>query len=362
MNAWRFYLAGAGGGALTAILDFSKDWNNGTVARMASVLGQHLLSGVNLYLSASFWAIILIVTVSLFICWVFQVTSQIEGFLRGCAVVTAFALGSPNPIINFQPSTLPNPPNQALSVGSTQQAVFPVIVSSALAQNHSTGNVGEAFIRLEHLRELKPVPESTVTVRDDDSLRIVSLFKIKGDTIRIAQPYGNYLVEVATPGFSVIDFELTINQPISGSRVSSQQSAVPIFIQKLVSATKVDAAVDEAEKHKQLGRQQRFSGNWDAAITEYETSLKLDPNDAMTHDYLGYAYFRQGKLDDAVKEFDAAIKLNPDYPWSYINLIKVDCAQQKYDEARRQLKSLRGRTDVWETDVEFERICKPILG
>lgn len=363
MNKWPFYLAGAGGGALTATLDFFKDWHTGTVARVSSVLGEHLLSGATLFnLRAPFWTIILIVATSLFVCWVFEVTSRLDGFLRGCTVVAAFSIGAPNPIIDEQHIPAGNPKNAHL-VGPTQLSVFQTIVPSASAQNRSPpiSDVGEAYVRLEHLREVTPIPQSTITIRDDSS-RIISLFKINTDTIRIIQPYGNYLVEVETPGFRTVDFELTISQPVSGSRISAGQSSIPVSIQKMVSATKVTAAVDEAEKYKQIGRQERFAGNWDAAISNYEKSLEINQNDAITHDYLGYAYFRQGKFDEAVKQFQLAIEHDRNYVWSYVNLIKVDCAQQRYDEARQKLKSLQIRTDVWKSDVELGVICKPILG
>jgi hypothetical protein len=361
MNRWPFYLAGAGSGALTAILDFIKDWNNGTVARVASGLGQHLFAGTNLYLSPAFWAIVMIIIVSLFVCWVFEVTSRLDGFLRGCTVMAAFSIGAPNALIDQQANPIRNP-NIALSINAARLAGFSTIISPAIAQSSSLRGaaVGEAYVRLAHLQKIVPVPESTVTVRDDAS-RIISLFKITDDTIKIVQPYGNYLVEVQTPGFADIDFELKIDEPVSGNKVNARRSSLPLVIQKLVSATKVDLTADDAEKYKQLGRQQRFAGNWDAAIANYRKSLDLDPNDVLTHDYLGYALFRAGKYQEATKEFNLVIERKPDYEWSHVNLIKVDCAQQKYEEARQKLDTLRAKTDNWKSDAELSRICLPIM-
>jgi hypothetical protein len=360
MKKWQFYLAGGGAGALTSLLDFFKDWDNGTVARVASALGQHLFGGTNLYLTPTFWAIVLIFVVSVFVCWVFEVRSRFDGFLRGCTVLAAFSIGAPNPVINqqFIPSRNPN-----LSLASaTQLAEPPAMISSAIAQNSLplSTPTGEAYVRLGHLQGKTSVPESTVTIRDDSSRRI-EIFKTTDDTIKVVQPYGNYLIEVQTPGFADIDFELTVDQPVSGNRVTAQRSSVPLAIQRLVTAARVEATVDEAEKHKQLGRQQRFAGNWDAAIAEYQKSLQINFDDALTHDYLGYAYFRQGEYQEAAKEFNLAIERKPDYEWAYVNLIKVDCAQEKYEVARQKLAVLRARTEIWKADVELGQICRSIM-
>jgi len=361
MISWRFYAAGAGGGAMAAILDFFRDWNNGTVARVASVLGQHLFGGINLLLSSGFWAIILIVMVSLFVCWIYEVTSRLDGFLRGCSVVAAFSIGAPSPIINQQLSPATNP-SALLVPGNAQVAALGGIISAATAQETSQSNAatGQTYVRLVNLRDVSPIPESTVTILTE-SFERVSLYTVAGNIIKIAQLYGAYFVEVQTPGFATIEFPLKINDPVSAIKVSAPESSVPTVLQRLLTPVRVTAAVDNAETYKQLGRQQRLAGNWDAAIRDYQKSLEFDPSDALTHDYLGYAYFRQARYSDATKEFNAAQKLKPDYKWSLVNLIKVDCAQGNYEEARKSLQILRAQTNIWRSDVEFARICKPIL-
>ena len=93
----------------------------------------------------------------------------------------------------------------------------------------------------------------------------------------------------------------------------------------------------------------------------YAQSLALEPNDGLTHDYLGYALFRLGRYAEAVQEFQTAIVQRPDYKWPPINLIKVDCIQQKFAEARQKLDVVRGTTALWKSDEEFMRLCAPIL-
>lgn len=361
MNKLAFYVAGAGGGAITSVIELCKDTNNATVVRLGGVLGKFFLTGGNVYLSPTSWAIIMIILVSVFMCWIYQVTSPIDGFTRGCAVLAAFSIAAPNPPLQNQVTPAANP-NISSLYGPSHVAEFPTFVSSALAQSsaQNTAPMGEAYIRLTHLQAVTPMPESTVTIRDDSSQRI-AIFKITDNTIRITQPYGDYLISVQTPGYSDIDFELRIDQSVSANKVSAPQSSVPLVIQKLVTATRVALVADDAERYKQLGRQQRFAGNWGAAIADYQKSLQLDPNDVLTHDYLGYVLYREGKYDEAINEFNYVVEHKPDYVWSPINLIKVDCAQQKFDTARQQLDKLKIRTDAWKSDSELSRVCQQIM-
>ena len=66
MNKLAFYVAGAGGGAITSVIELCKDTNNATVVRLGGVLGKFFLTGGNVYLSPTSWAIIMIILVSVF--------------------------------------------------------------------------------------------------------------------------------------------------------------------------------------------------------------------------------------------------------------------------------------------------------
>jgi tetratricopeptide (TPR) repeat protein len=175
------------------------------------------------------------------------------------------------------------------------------------------------------------------------------------------QPYGRYTVEVETPGFARISFDLEIDQPLTAYSVRAEPSSAPLAVQKLLTATNVELKPNDSEKYKRLGVKTRLVEDFEGAISNYQRSLEIDPNDGITHDYLGYACFRLGRYAEAEKEFQVAIVQRPDYKWPSINLVKVYCAQQKYPEARKQFEGIRNATSLWKSDVEFMRLCGSIL-
>jgi len=62
-------------------------------------------------------------------------------------------------------------------------------------------------------------------------------------------------------------------------------------------------------------------GGMPAAIAEYETAIRLDPDDAEAHVNLGAAWVWQpGRLDDAIAQYQTALRLQPDYPDAHNNL------------------------------------------
>jgi hypothetical protein len=361
MSKLPFYLAGAGGGALTSILDLVQHPNQGTIGRVGSMLKEQLFGDANVFFSPAFWGIILIVAVSVFVCWVYEATSRTDGFLRGCTVLAAFSIGAPGPIIN----------NQVGDLGSSFEATRQVsgislVVTDANAQTSSSEDkpgtsTGEVYVVLDYLKEKKPRPDSTITIRSSPSNSPIAIFKISDNTARILQPYGRYTVEVETPGFANITFDMTIDELLTAYSVNAQPSSVPLTLQKLLLSTKVELKPNDAEKYKQLGRKRGLVKDFDGAIANYQQSLALEPNDGITHDYLGYAFFRLGRYAEAVREFQVATVQRPDYKWPPVNLIKVDCAQQKYAEARQKFDAVRTITGIWKSDGEFRQLCAPIL-
>ena len=360
MDKLPFYAAGAGAGTLTSILDLLKDPNQGTIARVGSMLKEHLFGGLNMFVSPVFWAIVLIIVVSLFVCWVFEVTSKLDGFLRGCTILAAFSIGAPSPIINNQVSDIG--PSSVV----TQLTSLPFGISNALAQassnaDQSRTDTGEAYIVLDHLKPIIPRPDSIITIRSGVSHSTIAIYRIGDNTARILQPYGQYTVEVETPGFARISFDLTIDQPLTAYSVSAEPSSVPLAVQKLLTATNVELKPNDSEKYKRLGVKRRMVEDFEGAISNYKQSLAIDSNDGITHDYLGYACFRLGRYAEAEKEFQVAIVQRPDYKWPPINLVKVYCAQQKYAEARKQFEGIRNTTSLWKSDTEFMHLCESIL-
>lgn len=84
-----------------------------------------------------------------------------------------------------------------------------------------------------------------------------------------------------------------------------------------------------------------FNGrHYPQAEAQARKTLEMDPRFYVAHYYLGEALQFQGKLTDGIAEFQKAIDLNND-PFSYAMLGQAYARQEKTDEARKVLASLR---------------------
>ncbi|MCP4115708.1 MAG: tetratricopeptide repeat protein [Desulfobacteraceae bacterium] len=61
------------------------------------------------------------------------------------------------------------------------------------------------------------------------------------------------------------------------------------------------------------------SQDWEAAITEFKSAIKLTPNHPQSYGNMGICYMSTGKKQDALDAFDKAIELDPSYEPALIN-------------------------------------------
>jgi adenylate cyclase len=103
-------------------------------------------------------------------------------------------------------------------------------------------------------------------------------------------------------------------------------------------------AVDDKDpmSHFGLGRVLTMAGEYQAALTELEIAVDLNPNFALAHLGLGVARFAIGHSRDAIKSLDTAIRLSPHDPmlWTMENsraVVKIELSdyEQALDDARR---------------------------
>jgi hypothetical protein len=355
---WQYYFAGAGAGVVTSFIDLVKDPTNGTIARTGGAIRQGIFAGVaHPAVSPLLIAIVAIVAISVFACWVFEVTSRLDGFLRGCTILAAFSLGSPNPILNPQVGQ-PNPENPLGQEHSEFQ-----IFSNAFAQTAATpaSPIGNAYIILTNLKALRYPPQSIVTITDAQSFERISAFQISNYRIEITQRYGTYLVHVDTQGYASIVFTLTINAPILAFDVTAPPSSLPIALQKLLPETQVALISDESELFKQSGREKLLGQDFTGAISDYQHALSINPTDQETNNFLGYALFRSGELTQAEQVLAAVVQKDPSYDIARLNLTKVLCSEHKLQDAKGTFASLKARPVTWRNDVEFLRACQLLV-
>ena len=94
--------------------------------------------------------------------------------------------------------------------------------------------------------------------------------------------------------------------------------------------------------HKFLGDALDKRGQIDGAISQYQQSLRLKPDDALVCNNLGVALDKKGQTEDAIRQYREVIRLEPDRPFPHYNLGnallkkgQMDKAITQYQEAIR---------------------------
>jgi len=95
----------------------------------------------------------------------------------------------------------------------------------------------------------------------------------------------------------------------------------------------VKKSPDSEMAHNNLGVAYASQGQWDRAITEYQTALRLKPEFSKTHYNLGVAYASQGQWDRAIAEYQTTLRLKPDYIEAHNNLGLAYASQGQWDRA-----------------------------
>jgi tetratricopeptide (TPR) repeat protein len=87
----------------------------------------------------------------------------------------------------------------------------------------------------------------------------------------------------------------------------------------LWSAT-VGVSHGSVRAHNGLGNVYFARGQFDQAIAEYQTALKINPRDDQAHSNLGAAMLSEGSVEEAVIEFRKSLELNPNLVQASYNL------------------------------------------
>ena len=97
-----------------------------------------------------------------------------------------------------------------------------------------------------------------------------------------------------------------------------------------------------AETYFTWGNTKYGLGDYKGAITDYDTAIRLNPDDATAYNNRGAAKHKLGQRFDAIADYDTAIRLKPDYANAYYNsgIAKNDLGQHfdaiaDYDTAIR---------------------------
>ncbi len=95
---------------------------------------------------------------------------------------------------------------------------------------------------------------------------------------------------------------------------------------------------ESARAHHGLGNAYEEMDEYEKAIQEYQTALRLKPYFVEAHYNLGNAYAKQGRLNEAIQEYQIALRLNPEYANAHNNLGNVYSDQGQLDKAMQEYR------------------------
>ena len=101
--------------------------------------------------------------------------------------------------------------------------------------------------------------------------------------------------------------------------------------QPTAGATAVEPAT--AQEFFQAGNQHARVGEFEEAITAYQSALELEPDHVSAMTNLGVAYYNNGQLDEAVAEYQKALEVAPEDEAIHSNLAAAYVQQGKLEEA-----------------------------
>jgi tetratricopeptide (TPR) repeat protein len=85
--------------------------------------------------------------------------------------------------------------------------------------------------------------------------------------------------------------------------------------------------------YESLARMRKLLAQSDEALSAYETSLKLNPNNLESHLGLADLYFRRGLADDSLVQYQYALSISPENAPAYRGLAEVELSLDHFSES-----------------------------
>ena len=74
---------------------------------------------------------------------------------------------------------------------------------------------------------------------------------------------------------------------------------------------------DDADAFNNRGIAYKKKGQYDRAIDDYNTAIRLKPDYTLVFNNRGYAYYKKGQYDRAIDDYTTAIRLKPDDAYAF---------------------------------------------
>jgi len=240
-SSYKLYFAAAIGALCLGFGDLLNNDHAATVLKMAEIFRKYIYPGLQ---SGGIWALVLLVFLGGFVCWLHKPQTRVDAFARGFSVFALLAvttpyqgvpggLNSPPQKISHSPMSLFQTDNAYAQGGEANKDKLPE-GSASQSDSNQGDQTGVVRVFIEPA-QIETVSGATVTVRDATSAEILARARIVGEHFTVTKPVGEYTVEVESPGFRIIVFDLSISDQTKAYNLPMRKSRIPISLQRLVA-------------------------------------------------------------------------------------------------------------------------------
>ncbi|MFZ1006379.1 MAG: tetratricopeptide repeat protein [Candidatus Sulfotelmatobacter sp.] len=112
-----------------------------------------------------------------------------------------------------------------------------------------------------------------------------------------------------------------------------------MVLQESLARHNVEKNPNDFEAHYNLAAMLQVKGHLDDAVREYETALRLHPDDAVVNNAMASALLAMGRGEQAVVYLRAALKIRPDYFDAHYNLGNLLASRNDFEGASEQFRA-----------------------
>ncbi|MGA9391654.1 MAG: tetratricopeptide repeat protein [Candidatus Sulfotelmatobacter sp.] len=124
----------------------------------------------------------------------------------------------------------------------------------------------------------------------------------------------------------------------------SAQGDPRMLLQEALALHNVEKNPADFEAHYNLAAMLQAKGKLERAMEEYESALRLRPDDAVANNAMGSVLLAEDRVDQAVVYLETALKARPDYFEAHYNLGSVLVSRNDFEGASKQfLLALQAR-------------------
>ncbi len=120
---------------------------------------------------------------------------------------------------------------------------------------------------------------------------------------------------------------------------AGQDTDPRMLLQEGLARHNIEKDPADFEAHYNLAAMLQARGEWEGAVTEYESALRVRPRDAVVNNALGGVLLAAGRVDEAIIHLGAAVKDRPDYFDAHYNLGNALASKADFSGAAVQFRT-----------------------